>query len=104
MMATKSRAASPFPNENQLSLFSDLSEPELADNLGKEPVHVGNGNAHASRPSDLGTLETPPPQDGGEPGERESPSASDLRSTGIDQQSPVRVDGSEKDGIPPGLG
>jgi len=57
-MATNSRAGSPFTNENQLILFSDVSEAELADKFGKDLVHdLKWKRAHTSRPPDPGALE-----------------------------------------------
>src|SRR5215831_14546366 len=89
---------------DQLSLFSEGADPELADNLEEESFDDRNGSAHTSGASDPGSLETPPPVDGAAIGTRESPPTGDLRSPGVDGQSPVRTDGSAEDRVSPGLG
>jgi hypothetical protein len=50
-MAQKSR--NQFTTENQLSLFSDITEAELADNLEKESADDRNGYTNTPGPSDL---------------------------------------------------
>jgi N12 class adenine-specific DNA methylase len=103
-MTRKSRTGSQSPTSNQLSLFSETTDPELADNLIEESIDDRNGYTHTSWTPDPGTLETPPGDDGREPGARESASAGGLRSAGVDGEPAIRVDGYSEDGIPVGVG
>jgi hypothetical protein len=66
-MATKSRTGDQSIISNQLSLFSDVTDAELGDNLIEESTDARNGHTHAPWIPDPGTLETPPAVDGREP-------------------------------------
>src|ERR1700722_5426455 len=84
---------------NQLSLFSEITDAELGDNLIEESIDARNGYTHTTWTPDPGTLETPPTDDGQETGVREPASTGDLRSAGIDGEPVIRVDGSSEDGL-----
>jgi N12 class adenine-specific DNA methylase len=99
-MATKSRTGNQFTISNQLSLFSELTDAELSDNLIEESIDDRNDYTHTTGTQDPGTLETPSPDDGREPGERESASAGGFRSAGVDGEPAIRIDGGSKDGLP----
>ena len=67
-MATKSRTGNQSTTSNQLSLFSELTDAELGDNLIEESIDDRNDYTHTAGTQDPGTLETPSPDDGREPG------------------------------------
>src|ERR1700730_3410192 len=96
----KSRTGSQSTNSRQLSLFSESTDAELDDNLLEESIDDRNDYTHTTGTQDPGTLETPSPDDGREPGERESASAGGFRSAGVDGEPTVRVDGGSEDGLP----
>src|ERR1700679_2326666 len=99
-MATKSRTGSQSISSNQLSLFSEPTDPELVDNLIEESINARNDDTHITRTQDTGPLETPSPDDGRETGQWESTSAGGFRSTGVDGGPAIRVDGGSEDGLP----
>jgi N12 class adenine-specific DNA methylase len=99
-MATKSRSGSQSTTNNQLSLFSEVTDAELGDNLIEESIDDRNDYTHIAGTKDPGTLETPSPDDGREPGKGESASASGFRSTGVNGEPAVRVDGGSEGGLP----
>src|ERR1035441_5237589 len=103
-MATRSRTGNQSIITNQLSLFSDVADADLGDNLTEESTDARNGRTHTTWTPDPGTLETPPADDGREPGARESAPAGDLRSPGADGEPTIRVDGGSEDGLPAGVG
>jgi hypothetical protein len=99
-MATKARTGDQFTISNQLSLFSEFADAELGDNLIGESIDDRNDYTHTTGTQDPGTLETPSPDDGRELGERESASTGGFRSTGVDGEPAIRVDGGSEDGLP----
>src|ERR1017187_3603647 len=113
-MATKSRTGSQSGTSNQLSLFSEVTDAELGDNLIEESVDAQNDAdqndyTHTTGAQDPGPLETPSTDDGRETGQGESTSAGGFRSAGVDGGSedglPIRVgDRDEGMGVPPGRG
>src|ERR1035437_4474196 len=103
-MATKSPTGSQPTSSAQLSLFSETTDAELGDNLIEESIDDRNDYTHTTWKPDPGTLETPPTDDGRGTGQRQSASAGDLRSAGVDGEPAVRVDGGSEDGLPAGVG
>ena len=99
-MATKSRTGSQSTTSNQLSLFSEPTDAELVDNLIEESIDARNDDTHTTGTQDTGTLETPSSDDGRETGQWESTSAGGFRSTGVDGEPAIRVDGGSEDGLP----
>src|SRR5436190_24210437 len=103
-MATRSRPDNSSAAGHQLSLFSEITDAELVDNLKEESLNDRNGSAHTLGTSDPGSLEKPSAQDGRESGARQSPTTGDLRSAGVDGQSPLRADNGPEDRISQGVG
>src|ERR1039458_3821200 len=103
-MATNSRTGSQSTTSAQLSLFSETTDVELVDNSTEESIDDRNDYTHTTWQPDPGTLETPPTDDGRGTGQRQSASATDLRSAGVDGDPAVRVDGGSEDGLPAGVG
>src|ERR1700678_2147177 len=108
-MATMSRTGNHSPGgqsttSNQLSLFSEMTDAELGDNLIEESIDARNGYTHTTWTPDPGTLETPPTDDGQESGARQSASTGHLRGAGIDGEPAIRGDGGSEDGLPAGVG
>src|ERR1017187_3234585 len=99
-MATNSRTGSQSPTSAQLSLFSETTDAELVDNLIEESIDDRNDYTHTTGTPDPGTLETPSAHDGREAGQRGSASTGGLRSTGVDGEPAIRVDGGSEDGLP----
>src|ERR1039458_3383162 len=104
-MATKSRIGSQSGTSNQLSLFSEVTDAELGDNLIEESVDARNDadrndHTHTTGAQDPGTLGTPSTDDGRETGQGESTSAGGFRSAGVDGEPAIRVDGGSEDGLP----
>src|SRR5580704_15656781 len=95
-MANKSRTES---QSNQLSLFSDLTDAELSDNLVEESIDVRNDDTHTTGSQDSGSLDTLPANDGRDAGQRQSTSAGGFRGTGVDGEPALRVDGGSEDGL-----
>src|SRR6202789_3422774 len=84
----------------QLNLFFDTNESEISDNLTEGHLDDRNDDAHTTRTSHPGALETLSADDGRETGSGESTPASGLRGTGADGGPTLRVDGSSEDGLP----
>src|ERR1035438_1254068 len=103
-MATKSRTSNQSIISNQLSLFLDVTDADLGDNLTEESTDARNGRTLTTWTPDPGTLETPPADDGRGPGARESAPAGDLRGPGADGEPTIRIDGGPEDGLPAGVG
>src|SRR5438067_4634290 len=101
---SNSRTGCQFTTSNQLSLFSEMTDTEPVDNLIKESLNDRNDYVDTTWTPDPGTLETLSTDDGREPGQRESASAGDFRSAGIDREPAIRVDGGPEDGLPAGVG
>src|ERR1022692_2693178 len=95
-----SRIGSPSPSSGQLNLFSEITVAELGDNLLEESIDDRSDYAHTTGTQDPGTLETPSAHDGRDAGQRESASTGGLRSTGVDGEPAIRVDGGSEDGLP----
>src|SRR5580700_10337115 len=95
-----SRISSPSPSSGQLSLFSEIAIAEVGDNLVEDSIDDRNDYAHTTGTQDPGPLEMPSADDGRETGQRESASAGGLRSTGVDGEPAIRVDGRSEDGLP----
>src|ERR1700758_1162930 len=103
-MAARSRLDNSSTAGHQLSLFSETTDAEVVDNLKEESLNDRSGSAHSLGTSDFGSLEKPSAEDGRESGAREAPSTGDLRSAGVNGQSPVRADSGPEDRVSPGVG
>src|SRR5208283_5385039 len=88
----------------QLSLFSELTDAELGDHLIGEPIDDRIDHTHTTGTQDPGTLEPPSSDDGRDVEQGESAPSGGLRSTGVDGEPAIRVDGGSEDGLPVRVG